>query len=68
MISSLILSTQVWEAASISMISMVVPLLIARQFSHSLQGLPSVVVRQLIAFAKSLALDVFPVPLGQKKR
>jgi len=27
-----------------------------------------VVVRQLIAFAKSLALEVFPVPLGQKKR
>ena len=67
-ISSLILSTQVCEAASISMMSIVVPLLMALQFSHTLQGLPSIVVRQFIALANNLALDVFPVHLGQKKR
>jgi hypothetical protein len=50
------------------MISIVVPCPIAIQFSQLLQGLPSVVLRQLIAFANNLALEVFPVPLGQKKR
>jgi len=67
-ISSLILSTQVCDAASISIISIVVPCPIAIQFSQLLQGFPSVVLRQLIALANSLALEVFPVPLGQKKR
>jgi hypothetical protein len=52
-------------AASISTKSNVLPSLISLQFSHSLQGL-LLVDKQLIAFAKILAVDVLPVHLGQK--
>ncbi len=65
-ISSLILSTWVLLAASISTKSNVLQLSINLQFSHSLQGFSHSQV-QLIAFAKILAVEVLPVHLGQKK-
>ncbi len=65
-VSSRMLSTPVWEAASISITSKKAPLLIARQFSHSLHGSaePSARLRQLRALATSLATEVLPVPRG----
>gem|GEM_PF-959188 len=66
MISSLIFSTCVLLAASISTKSKVFQLFIRLQFSHLLQGL-SLSETQFMAFANILAVDVFHVHLGQKK-
>jgi len=64
--SSLIFSTCVLLAASISTKSRDFQLFISLQFSHLLQGF-SHSQMQFIAFAKILAVDVFQVHLGQKK-
>ena len=39
------------------------PLIAPLQISHSLHGSPSLGFKQFIALAKTLAADVFPVPL-----
>ena len=59
----LIFSTLLFEAASISTTSVVLPSIIFLHTSHSLQGSPSFGFKQFIALAKILAADVFPVPL-----
>ena len=56
-------STLLFEAASISTISVSEPLRAPLQISHSLQGSPSLGFKQFIALAKIFAEDVFPVPL-----
>ena len=61
---SLISSTPLFDAASISIISGLLLLLNDLQFSHSLQASPSLLFKQLIAFANNFALLVLPVPLG----
>ena len=60
--SSLMLSTLLLEAASISAISVFSPFATDKQLSHSRQGSPFLGFRQLTAFAKILAVDVLPVP------
>lgn len=65
-ISSLILSTPVWLAASISTKSTDLLAVIVWQLIHLLQGLPSWTWRQLIALDRILAVLVLPVPLGPK--
>jgi hypothetical protein len=65
MISSLILSTCVLLAASISTKSNVFHSFISLQASQLLQGFSHSHV-QFMAFAKILAVDVLPVHLGQK--
>ena len=65
-IISLIFSTPVFDAASISIISRALPSVICLHKSHLQQG---VIVGwsnawQFRDFANILALDVFPVPLG----
>ena len=69
-IRSLMLSTPVFEAASISITSKAVPELILLQLSHSPHGsiVGPVLSRQFNDFARILALDVFPVPLGPLNR
>ena len=62
LISSLISSTPLLEAASISIISGLS--LKDIHDSHSLQGLPLTGFKQFKALAKILAELVFPVPLG----
>ena len=69
-IISLIFSTPVLDAASISIISRALPSLICLHISQLPQGFD---VRcsedkQFNDFAKILALDVLPVPLGPLKR
>jgi hypothetical protein len=61
---SLISSTPLLEAASISIISFTFSFLICLQMVHSPQGKPSFGFKQLIALANILAILVFPVPLG----
>ena len=67
-LSSLILSTPLLDAASISITFIDEPLAIARHTLHSPQGLPSTGVSQLTALATILATDVFPVPLVPQNR
>ena len=67
-IISLILSTQVWLAASISMISTKLSSAKDLQISHSKHGFPSFELVQFIVFARSLAVEVFPVHLGQHNK
>src|SRR3989344_636151 len=64
-------------AASISSKSKCLASFIARQVSHSLQGSPNfrseffwffAIRWQLIALAKILAVEVFPIPRGPEKR
>ena len=62
------LSTPVFEAASISITSGEWPAEISRQETHSLHGSPSRGFAQLIAFASSRAALVLPVPRGPQKR
>jgi len=57
------LSTPLFEAASISITFMELPELIPLHTSHSLQGLPSTGCSQFTAFAKIFATLVLPVPL-----
>ena len=66
-LSSLILSTPLLEAASISITSMKVPSLIAMQFAQCPQG-RSPSDRQFTALARILAVVVLPVPLVPQKR
>ena len=67
--SSRMLSTPLFDAASISMTSMKVPSRTSRQFSHSQQGraLRSSAL-QLSALARIRAVVVFPVPLVPQNR
>ena len=60
------LSTPVLLAASISITSRAAPLAIAKQASHLPQGLAVglLLFKQFNDFAKILALEVLPVPLG----
>ena len=57
------LSTPLLDAASISITFMELPVAIALQLSHSLQGLPFIGCSQLTAFANIFAILVLPVPL-----
>ena len=65
---SLILSTPLLEAASISTTFMEASLSIDLQVGHSLHGPASVGFSQLSALAIILAILVFPVPLVPQKR
>ena len=65
LIISLISSTPLLDAASISIISAFA--LNCKQFWQLLHGPFSVGFRQFIAFANTLAVLVFPVPLGPEK-
>ena len=56
-------STLLFDAASISTMSVNEPSNAALHISHSLQGSPSLGFKQFTALAKILAADVFPVPL-----
>ena len=60
---ALISSTPLFEAASISTISVREPSNAALQISHSLQGSPSFGCKQLTALARTFADEVFPQPL-----
>jgi len=60
---SLILSTPLFDAASISITFMDVCSLIALQVPQVLQGLPSMGCSQFTALANILAMVVLPVPL-----
>ncbi|SRR6056297_2408093 len=64
------LSTPVWLAASISIISRLRPAVISRQDSHLLQGSdsPFFLFKQFIDLAKTRAKVVFPTALGPQKR
>ena len=65
-ISSLISSTPLFDAASISIMSGFP--LNERQFSHLPHAIPVLLSKQLIDLAKILAVDVFPVPLGPENK
>ena len=65
---SRILSTPLFDAASISMTFMERPSAIALQVGHSPHGLPSTGCSQLTAFAKIFATVVLPVPRVPQKR
>ena len=65
LIISLISSTPLLDAASISIISAFS--LKCLQLSHSLHGPSDVGFKQFMALAKTLAVLVFPVPLGPEK-
>src|SRR3712207_1987796 len=67
-ISSLISSTLLCDAASISDTSIESPALIFLHISHSLHGSPSWGFKQLTAFENIFAVEVFPVPLVPQKR
>jgi hypothetical protein len=62
------LSTQVCEAASISIISTNFSSIKSLQISQSKQGFQFFWCKQFIVFAKSLAVEVFPVHLGQQNK
>ena len=63
---SLISSTPLFEAASISIISL--PDIALKQLLHSLHGLSSTKCSQLTILAIILAVVVFPVPLGPENK
>ena len=65
---SLISSTPLLLAASISMTSRLSSRSIRRQFSHSPQGSPFRGCSQLMARARIFAVDVLPVPREPQKR
>ncbi len=67
-IISLISSTREFEAASNSMTSGCEPSVILIHVAHSLQGSFAGACSQFKAFAKILAVLVFPVPRGPEKR
>ena len=56
-------STLLFDAASISIISVSEPSNAPLHIPHSLHGSPSLGFRQFTALAKILAVVVFPVPL-----
>ena len=59
------LSTPLFDSASISITFMELPAAIALQAGHSPHGLPSTGCSQLTAFANIFAMVVLPVPLGE---
>ncbi len=61
---SLISSTPLLLAASISITSLIELFSIPRQISHSLHGFSAGACSQLTAFAIIFAIEVFPVPRG----
>ncbi len=64
-------STEVWEAASISMTSMARPSVMALHMAHLPQGSPLPPVlgfSQFTALASILPVLVLPVPRGPQKR
>ena len=65
---SRMLSTPLFEAASISITFIDVPAAIERHIAHSPQGLPFPGCSQLTAFAKIFATVVLPVPLVPQNR
>ncbi|COF39525.1 Uncharacterised protein [Streptococcus pneumoniae] len=65
---SRISSTPLFEAASISNTSEIDPCVIPKQEGHSLQGSATGACSQLIAFANTFAIVVFPVPLGPENK
>ena len=65
---SLMSSTPLFDAASISMISTFVPSEILKHSLHFKQGFPSLLLVQFIAFANIFAILVLPVPLTPVKR
>ena len=65
---SLTSSTLLLEAASISIISLILELSASLQTSHSKQGLPFTLLGQHSALANILAQVVFPVPLEPVNR
>ena len=67
-IISRMLSTPVFEAASISMMSTRLPSAMSVQVLQVPHGLPSFIFSQLSAFAKILAEEVLPVPRLPAKR
>ena len=67
-IKSLISSIFLLLAASISMISMCLFSLVARQFSQTSHGLAVGPLSHTKAFANILAVEVFPLPLRPEKR
>ena len=62
-LNSLISSTLLFDAASISTTSIVLSSKISLQFSHSLQGSSLCKLVQFTALENIFAVDVFPVPL-----
>ena len=62
-LSSLISSTLLLEAASISTTSIILSCNISLHTSHSLQGSCSILSKQFTALANIFAVDVLPVPL-----
>ena len=66
--NSLISSTPLFEAASISIISFEFLLLICIQLAQLSQGIKSFKCSQLIVLASILAILVFPVPLGPQNK
>jgi len=62
-LNSLISSTLLFEAASISTTSIVLSSKISLQLSHSLQGSSLCKLVQFTALENILAVDVLPVPL-----
>ena len=65
---SLVSSTLVREAASISSRSTKRPNSISRQLSHSPQGVAVIPVSQFKPFANRRAIDVFPTPRVPENR
>src|ERR1039458_5699091 len=65
---SLMASTPLLDAASSSWTSKEAPLVISTQESHTPHGSPSTGLSQFSAFARLLAVDVFPVPRGPEER
>ena len=56
-------STLLFDAASISTISMILSFNVSTHISHSLHGSSLIGFRQLTALANIFAVDVLPVPL-----
>ena len=65
---ALISLTEVLEAPSISITSVLLPLAISLQEEHSPQGWALMPLSQFRAFARRRAELVFPTPLGPEKR
>ena len=66
--TDLMLFTLLFDAASISTTSRILPFAIPTQLAHLPQGSPSVLSRQLTARESIFAQDVLPVPREPVKR
>ena len=67
-LTSRISSIPRFEAASISITSLISPLVIPSQTAQVPQGSKAGPFRQLMALAIIFAVEVFPVPLGPENR